>query len=190
MMLQKIPALILLCAAACTGLRAQETNSAPGGGLAGFRIISERNIFNPNRSTARTARSTSRGGTERKVKVDSFALLGTMSYEKGEFAFFDGSSPEYRKALKPADSIAGYKIADIGANHVRLEANGQAVELRVGMQMKREGEAEWTVSEGPVVSGASSQGAAKTDPESKAPESGDAESEILKRLMQKRQEEK
>ena len=32
-------------------------------------------------------------------------LVGTMTYEKGTFAFFDGSSSEYRKALKRATPL-------------------------------------------------------------------------------------
>jgi len=36
-----------------------------------------------------------------------------LSYEKGLFAFFDGSSPDYRKVLKEEDTIAVFKIAEI-----------------------------------------------------------------------------
>src|SRR5262245_38315845 len=52
-----------------------------------FRIVSERNIFNANRSGG-TVRSTS---SRRPVRVETFALVGTMAYEKGVFAFFEGS---------------------------------------------------------------------------------------------------
>src|SRR5262249_468863 len=64
-----------------------------------FRIVTERNIFDPNRGPAIRPRS---GPTR---STDYFALVGTMSYEKGLFAFFDGTSSEYRKALKLGDSI-------------------------------------------------------------------------------------
>ena len=32
--------------------------------------------------------------------VDSFSFVGTMSYAKGTFAFFDGTSPDFRKVLE------------------------------------------------------------------------------------------
>src|ERR1041385_6179537 len=70
---------------------AQSSNSPSRLHFSSFRIITERNIFNPRRSaryvpTERTRRPSTR--------TDSFALVGTMSYEKGFFAFFDGSSSE------------------------------------------------------------------------------------------------
>ena len=77
--------------------------------------------------------------------VESFALLGTMSYAKGSVAFFDGSSSSFKKALKPADTIATYKIKEIAQNGVKLESGGKEVELRVGMQMRRQDEGEWQI---------------------------------------------
>ena len=53
-------------------------------------------------------------------------LVGTMTYEKGTFAFFDGSSSEYRKALKRAGIIAGYKLTSIAANSVELASGTNA----------------------------------------------------------------
>src|SRR2546425_1235805 len=61
--------------------RAQDSNSTSRLDYSSFRIVSERNIFNPNRSS-RSNRNT-RTDSERRVKIESFALVGTMSYEKG-----------------------------------------------------------------------------------------------------------
>jgi len=109
-----------------------------------LRLITERNIFNAKRS-GRVVRS----ATPRKaVRVDSFALLGTMSYEKGSFAFFDGSSSDFRTALKPAATIADCKVLDIGPKGVKLEANGKPVDLPVGSHMRREEGGQWQVAEG------------------------------------------
>lgn len=54
-----------------------------------FRVISDRNIFNPNRF----ARNSSRVRTETRptARADAFTLVGLMAYEKGTFAFFDGA---------------------------------------------------------------------------------------------------
>jgi hypothetical protein len=103
-----------------------------------FKVIAERNIFNANRSRGRS-------GTEKPRIVDSLSLLGTMSYERGQFAFFDGSKPEYKKTLKPDATIAGYKIAEIAPNGVKLEAEGKQIDLPVGSQMRREEEGEWEI---------------------------------------------
>ena len=70
--------------------------------LESFRLIWERNIFNPNRTGrySRTQQYTRRREPDRRAPVESFALMGTMSYEKGNFAFFEGSSSQYQKVLE------------------------------------------------------------------------------------------
>jgi hypothetical protein len=155
--------------------------------LQSFRLIWERNIFNPNRSpgryTTRVAPTFRRDdGTRRRT--ESFALVGTMSYEKGRFAFFESSNYQYQKVLETSNTIAGYTIADITPTHVKLEStNGQAIKLPVGMQMKKEDEGEWSVSERPQ----SSEGYGRSSVSSGS--SGAEASEVLKRLMQKRDQE-
>ena len=138
-----ILALVLLTAAGRKA-GAQTTNSSSRLDYPSFQIISDRNIFNPNRS-GRSSRST-RKEPEKTVKIESFALVGTLSYEKGSFAIFDGSSSDYRTVLKPAESIAGHKIKEIAYDHVKLAStatNGTDIQLAVGMQMKRQDEEEW-----------------------------------------------
>jgi hypothetical protein len=125
------------------GLDAPTTTNSPSASLdySAFKIIVDRNIFDPNRFP-RTA-----GGPARKPKsVDSMTLVGTMTYEKGTFAFFDGSSSEYRKALKRADSIAGYKLTGIAANYVKLASGTNELELKVGSQLRREEDGPWQLS--------------------------------------------
>ncbi len=106
---------------------------------ANFQVILQRNIFDPNRSPRRTS------GPSAPTKVsDSFGLVGVMSYDKGTFAFFDGTSSDYRKALKLEDTIAGYKLTNIDPSSVKLQAGTNEVELRVGMQMRHEEDGHWT----------------------------------------------
>ena len=109
-----------------------------------FRVISERNIFNPNRS-ARTRRSGG-GAPRRTVRVDSFKLAGTMSYDQGDLAFFDGSGATYRKAAKTNETIAGYRITSITVDEVKLEADGKTVTARVGTQFRRTDDGPWVIS--------------------------------------------
>lgn len=149
-----------------------------------FKIISDRNIFNPNR-TARSARTTSRPRV-RETKVESFSLVGTMSYNEVRLAFFDGTSRDYIKALKPSEAIAGYTIKEVTPDHVKLESKGKQTDLRVGMQMRRQEEGEWQVS---ATAEPTPSATTSTTSSSTSAELSGTESEILKKLMQKREQE-
>ncbi len=69
-----------------------------------------------------------------------------MSYEKGTFAFFDGTSSEYQKVLKLTDSIAGYKVTNIAPNSVKLVSGTNELELNVGEQLRREENGPWLLA--------------------------------------------
>ena len=172
-----------------------------------FAMIGERNIFNANRSGGQV-----RLATRRAASVESFTLVGTLAYEKGAFAFFEGSSSEFTKAVKANGVIAGHKLADIFAASVSLEADGKQIELPIGSQMRREDAGAWLVVE-EVSSGdtssrssrggdssrsrrngdSSSRRSTTTEPAGKAPAtaapSAAEQSEILKRLMERREKE-
>lgn len=105
---------------------------------AAFRIIAERNIFNAERIGAVRVAS-----TRRPARVETFKLVGTMAYAKGAFAFFEGSSSELTKVVKPDGVIAGHKVVDILTDGVKLEADGKILELSIGSAMRREDEGSW-----------------------------------------------
>ena len=172
------------------------TNSASGLEFSSFRIISDRNIFDPNRSGRRAERPARE--TRRAPRVDSFSLVGTMSYPKGAYAFFDGSSSDFRKSLTPGATIAGYTIREITPASVKLEANGSTLELKVGGQLRREEEGEWKLdSSGERASyaaGASSSSGGSTSGGGSGSSGGGGASEsevneVLKRLMEQREKE-
>lgn len=133
---------VLLAAVLTTA--AQDTNR-PAGRVdsSTFRIVSERNIFNSSRSGGRVATTRE---IRRPTRVDTVALVGTLRADNGPVAFFDGSSSEYRKALKPKAKIAGYTLTEIAFNSVQLQAGDKKVELRVGHSLRREDGGEWKVS--------------------------------------------
>ena len=131
-----------------------ETSGQSRSDFPSFKTIADRNIFNANRSRGRS------GNDAKPRVVESFSLLGTLSYEKGRLAFFDGTSSDYRKTLKPDGTIAGYKIADIALNGVKLEADGKQIDLPVGSQMRREDEGEWQMAAGTENSSGSGRGTA------------------------------
>lgn len=182
-------AILILLLAAGRLAAAEETNSVSPQDLSAFKIISERNIFNASRSAGGSSRL--RPVQEKAAKVESFTLVGTMSYEKGRFAFFDGTSAAYRKTVKPADTIAGYKINDISSNHIELAAaNNQTIDLRVGMQMKRQDEGPWSlVANAEPYASPSQPAAASAAGGDAAGTTSAAESDVMKRLMQKREQE-
>jgi hypothetical protein len=111
-----------------------------------FKLLVERNIFNTRRSARYVPSDRPR---ERPSRTESFALVGVMSYEKGPFAFFEGSRSDYQKVLKKDDTIAGFKVAEIEPSAVKLTSPTNEVELHVGMQLRREDEGEWKMSQKP-----------------------------------------
>jgi len=150
-----------------------------------FRLITERNIFNPNRSGRRDY---SRREPDRRSRVESFALVGTMSYEKGRFAFFDGTSSDYRKVIGTSDRIAGYTIGVVTPEHVTLQStNSTEIKLPLGMQMRRIEDGAWEMSE--RSSAMASTGSSSSSSESTSSGSGGGGDEVLKRLMQRREQE-
>ncbi len=165
-----------------------------------FKIVPDRNIFNPNR----TSRRATTVEVRKAPMIESFALVGTMSYEKGDFAFFDGTSSQFRKSAKLGDAIAGYKVLEITPKGVKLATVTNQIEMSIGMQLRREDEGEWALSaqSGTFASGANGSSARTTPspgtsdtestsgaPTEAAPGSSGGEDEVLKRLMQKREKE-
>lgn len=149
-----------------------------------FRIIPDRNVFDPNRVPHRP------GMQPRPAKtVESFALVGVMSYEKGAFAFFDGTSSDYRKALKEADTIAGFKVTKIEDSAVKLLAGTNQVDLRVGMQLRREDAGDWVPSTQAEIYTSSSTGTASTASTQPAAGAAGSGNDILERLRKKREQE-
>jgi len=125
--------------------RAEPTNAPARLSYDAFRMISDRNIFNPNR-VARGAPRTSRSATTPAAHVESFSLVGIMSYEKGLFAFFEGTSADFKKVLQADAMIGQYKVASVQADVVKLTSGTNDYALKVGMQMRREDEGEWFLS--------------------------------------------
>jgi hypothetical protein len=179
---------ILLLFLACLTVQAQSTNTPVRGDFSEFRIIQDRNIFNQNRSTRPppAPRTSSRERESRPVRTETITLLGTMSYEKGHLAFFDSSNSDYRKKVQPNDTLAGHRVVEIGFNYVKLESRGRQMELRHGMQLRRQEGREWELvgrreaAATPVSASADDAGGS---------ESAGEENDLLKRLMQQREQE-
>jgi len=167
-------------------LRAQPTNNSSTPTFDSFNIISRRNIFDPNRRgiPAWHPATPSRN-------PDIFSLVGTMSYAKGKFAFFDGTKSDYKKVLEPGSTIAGYTIKDITAKEVTLAANGKDLTLKVGSQMRKDGQSDWKQSSQtdlPSTSDTNSGSTGSASDQSVPAGDNPAANDIIKRLMEQRQQ--
>jgi hypothetical protein len=178
------PWLICTLLLAATGRGADAGTNAPSLDPASFaRFISERNIFDPDRR-ARVPGETRRPVERPKGTVTpTLTLVGTMDYSRGRFAFFDGPAPEYRKTVGVDGNIAGYTLSQVRPSSVLLHPKeGADVELKLGTPLRLDG--------APPVDGPSTTATESDKPaDSGTPAaSGDA-AEILRKLMQKREQE-
>jgi hypothetical protein len=191
-----------------TALRseAQTNKNIPGAtDYAAFsRFVAERNVFDPARQPhyTSTRTRTTRTRTRTSSSAPSFSLVGTMSYEKGVFAFFNGNNSDLRLALEVKGTIAGYTVTDISASRVLLELadKKEKLELKVGDVMREEN-GKWELSaNGEIPSGDSSpaspspagnDSATPVDAETAptAPSPAGAPNDVLKRLMELRAKE-
>jgi hypothetical protein len=177
---------------------AQDTNADTRPDFNSFQVIEQNNIFNPSRRPPRRNERTTP-----VVRVYSFTLNGTMSYENKGYAFFDGNAVNRGNVFGLSDTINGYKIAEITNNTVKLAAaSNQFITLKVGMQMKKVENGPWKLvgsSEPAAESTSSSSGSMDTSSDDN---SGDAttatapvnqtpggDADVIAKLMKRRREE-
>ena len=177
-------------------------------------FISLRNIFNPNRFAVTAPTSVIRDpGPRRQPSTPTFGLVGTMAYEKGMFAFFDGNNSQYQKVLYASDSnyIAGFIVADITTSGVKLQTpdKTQSLTMKIGDSLRQQTDGSWDFggtsgsfsSPGAAGFGAASSAAGSTaslstdtgaEPGAAAPSAAPSASvqgnDILKKLMEARQQ--
>ena len=162
------------------------------------RFVATRNIFDPNRQphSPSTRTRTTRTTRTHSPSTPAFTLVGTMSYEKGWFAFFSGNSDELKQVLPAGKKIAGYTVTQVSQGRVTLAAADPKgnLQLRIGDVMRQEN-GKWELSgSGEVPAGDSSstpEAASAASSESPAAASTPASepNDILKKLMEKRAKE-
>ena len=178
-----------------------QSNGVPGpqdyGRFSSF--VTDRNIFDPGRYSHTP-------GVRRFIptrinrSAPSFTLVGTMSYEKGMFAFFDGNQSELRKVLYQSDSnsIAGFTLAEITPAGVTLQTadKKQTVPLKIGDTMRQEGSSWQLAGQGGSFSGTGAvDSSAPAAADNSSPDASAAPSpalegnDVLKKLMQQREQE-
>jgi hypothetical protein len=177
-----------------------QSNGVPGPtDYASFnRFVTDRNIFDPNRQPHSYSPNTLRTTPRRTVRnsAPGIMLVGTMSYEKGMFAFFNGNSSDLKKALQVTEKIADYTVTDISANRVKLASadKKQQLELKIGDGLRQEN-GKWVFAgAGELPAGTGSPGSAGGESSSEAgataaPGPAGEPNDVLKRLMQLREKE-
>jgi hypothetical protein len=150
----------------------------PQGSFDAFRLIGDRNIFNPNRYSR-----TVRPAAPAEPAGDTIAFVGTMDYDKGLFAFFDSPDARYRKVLPEGGAVGDFAVKHIAATSVDLTRDGKVITLQITQQLHRPDGGDWSVTSPSPASAAAS---AATD--SGAPPIPAGASYILKRLMEQRQQ--
>lgn len=142
-----------------TNNAAVQTNnaSAPLDYSAFAKFVADRNIFDPNRvpNVPWTRRPPQPAVTRPAPPPPpaSFSLVGIIGYGEGKlagaYAFFDGTSQQYRKTVQLNGGIATFKVADIAADSVTLTTgtNSQTV-LKIGEQLHDDGSGHWLTANG------------------------------------------
>jgi hypothetical protein len=149
-----------------------------------FRLIGDRNIFNPNR----VGRS-SRNSEEAPPRSDIISFVGTMDYAKGYYAFFDGSERAYQQTLKEGGKIGPFIVKNITADSVELARDPNPFSLKMGQQLRKPVGGDWTLVGADVARAearaaeAAAAAATATQPQAIPADA----SEALRRLMEKRQ---
>lgn len=175
-----------LIAVMASPVPAQDGSGSSTPAFESFRIILDRNIFDPNRRQERP-KSSRPQPTSTPARTEQISLIGTILYEQGSFAFFEGTEPEYDAIVKLGERIAGYRVAEIHSANVILEKDKQRMELRVGLGLSRQGEEEWAIAlierdaDREAEAGSSSDGDDSSDQPA---------NDVLKRLMERRRQEK
>jgi hypothetical protein len=113
---------------------------------ASFNKITQNNIFNPRRR-GYVPPNSRRENTPPRPIADWFALVGVMDYDKGLFAFFEGSKSDYTKVEKSGDKIADFKVEKIETAMVTLSRGTNTIIMPVNMQMKREVGGDWALAQ-------------------------------------------
>ena len=167
--------------------------ASPTEGFDAFQLVVERNIFNPNR--VGRARVTP---TEKPVRVDEIALVGTVQLGGEAIAVFNSPDQAFRKDLRAGETLGEFKLQTVFADGVEMQRGDQSLTLKVAQQLRRVEGKDWAVSayQAPKAgastpsSSSTFSGRSSTSRSSAPPPPvvipADA-SEALKRLMKKRE---
>ena len=174
----------------------QDEGGARAPAFESFQLIFDRNIFDPNRREKRPEREAP-PPTPRPTRTREILLIGTIIYERGAFAFFEGTEREYNTAMHVGEEIAGYQIVTIDTSKIVLQKEGQQVDLQIGLGLSKQDEEEWKIASVQYVRGGDSKGDRAVESTGKTSakdsdsgkEESQTDSDVMKRLMERRRRE-
>jgi hypothetical protein len=149
--------------------------TAPAGSLEAFALVTERNIFNPNR-TARTRSAPE----EKPVRTEEVALVGVVGFGADPAAVFHSADPRLRGEAAAGGRLGDFSVVAVTPAGVELRAGERTYTLAVAQRLSRVEGGEWTASAAPVPEVRSRPEAAPVEVPANA-------SEVLKRLMKQRE---
>jgi hypothetical protein len=150
-------------------------STAPAGSLEAFALVTERNIFNPNR-TARTRSAPE----EKPVRTEEVALVGVVGFGADPAAVFHSADPRLRGEAAAGGRLGDFSVVAVTPAGVELRAGERTYTLAVAQRLTRVEGGEWTASAAPVPEVRSRPEAAPVEVPANA-------SEVLKRLMKQRE---
>ena len=160
-----------------------------------FQLVSERNIFDPNRDAAVRQEEPSKEPVAEDVPAtESITLTGVLLDSATAVAFFEGPPIQESNAFHLGDKVAELRVASITTAGVNLRQNEETLELPVGWSLERNGEDTWQLSG--ESTRLDSDSWTNEDPGSSSSEESDqdnsedpATNEILKRMLERRSKE-
>ena len=193
--------MVLLASATCTFAQSHGVPS-PDEYAAFSHFIADRNIFDPARVPHDYTRNRPIHSTHVRLPhgTPGIQFVGTMSYEKGLFAFFSGNNMDLSRVLQVGDKLQDYLITDITATNVLMTSadKKEQLELEIGDGLRQEND-KWVFSKAgelpietspvAVPSSSSSSSGESTGPTPVAPPPELEQNDVLKRLMEKRAKE-
>lgn len=149
-----------------------------------FQVLIDRNIFDSTRKAGATPGKEDATQSNQQVIV----LSGTVIQGNKARALFEGSVDAPPEGMKPGDSVAGYRIAEVRTDGVTLSNDQGTIRLPVGGGLAKKEDGSWTpvdnpVPEAPAEAAQSSDAGQQTSPADK--ESDDA----AERLRERRRKE-
>ncbi len=191
--------------------RSRARASAKEDGFAQFQVITDRNIFDPNRIPV-SRRQGSDSDENQGDSAEGANLRGVWITNLESLAFIDSNRAEYSGTPAKGAALGGWKLADIQIDKVILEKDGRRLDWPVGQRIERDGAGNWTLagaapsasgarsgrragsgasrgnSSGATSSAASESSSSKPAANAPAP-SGSGAEELLKKMRERRQRE-
>ena len=109
-----------------------------------FKIILNRNIFDPDRrpKTVYTPVSTRKTKTRTKERIH---LMGSLISDTRTISFWDGSGLEGSGELNVGENVAGYRICKILTDKVSLEKEGRRLEVPIDSSLVMNDAGDWEI---------------------------------------------